>query len=306
MAGDCRPVVRTDVQTPHVVARDRPPRSGAINRMPKSLLMSVLLVQILAAQRTSIIKTPRGDLEFTLAGARVNQVAGVTLGSIIDGSVRNPMAVDINYLRFEFVYLDQDGSPLDVCNVLGNPDRICTLIVFDTIPSGAAVPLRNPGNRFNPGKPVPKTRAISGFTTRLIEARYSPHYSFDFKAKEMPQFEASFTIGVEDGVTFVLKNKLESPIEILWDQSSFINERDESSRLVHAGVKYTDKDRPQPNTVIPPLAKVSETVYPSNYVRTAGTNGGRPHCFRSTSKSIRTPPHLMVWWARAFGCTCDS
>ena|SRR5258708_10310121 len=85
--------------------------------MAKSLLLSVLLVQFLAAQGVSIIKTPRGDLEFTLIGARVDQVGGLTLGSIIQGSIRNPTPVDINFLRFEFVYLDQDGNTLDVCNV---------------------------------------------------------------------------------------------------------------------------------------------------------------------------------------------
>lgn len=216
-----------------------------------------------SAQRTYIIKTPRGNLEFTLTGARVDKMLG---RSVIDGSVHNSTHVDINFLQFEFVYLDQNGNPLDVCNVLGNVDVICTLTMFDTIPSGGTVALKSPGNTFTPGKRVPKGKVISGFSARLIEANYLLHYSFDLKVKEMPQFDASFTIGAETGISFVLKNKLESPIEILWDQSSFINTRDESSRLVHAGVKYTDKERPQPNTVIPPMAKVSDTVYPSDYV----------------------------------------
>jgi len=212
------------------------------------------------------INTPRGDLEFTLTDARVDKLGRVALGTIVDGYVRNLTPVDVNYLKFELVYLDQDGKPLDVCNVIGNLDGICALMVFDTIPSGGTVALRDPGNHITPGKHVPKKRVISGFATRLIEALYSPHYSFDAKTKEVPQFDASFDLSVEGGITFVLKNKSESPIEVLWDQSSFINEAGESSRLVHGGVKYIDKDRSQPNTLIPPLAKLSETVYPSDYI----------------------------------------
>jgi hypothetical protein len=45
-------------------------------------------------------------------------VAGLAHVSIIEGPSANTTPVDINYLKFEFVYLDENAILLDVSNVL--------------------------------------------------------------------------------------------------------------------------------------------------------------------------------------------
>lgn len=215
------------------------------------------------AQRTVSMKTPKGEIELAITGATVDSVGGFALGSILAGSVTNRTSVDLQLLKFELILLDQDGQNLHSCLVEMSVDRICTIRVYDRIPRNATVPLQAPGNRFHPSRKAPKGKAISGYTAQVMDLHFLPEYVFETKAKESPQFDIRFNIDIEHGISFELKNKLETPIEILWDQSSFINERDESSRVVHTNVKFVDKEHSQPNTVVPPFAKLNETVFPS-------------------------------------------
>jgi hypothetical protein len=48
------------------------------------------------------------------------------------------------------------------------------------------------------------------------------------------------------------RNKSLDVIEVAWDQSVYIDEDGNSSRLIRGNVNLAEKDRPQPNTVIPP------------------------------------------------------
>ena len=56
-------------------------------------------------------------------------------------------------------------------------------------------------------------------------------------------------------------------IEIVWDQSVYIDETGKSSRLVRGNVRLVEKDRPQTNTLIPPGAKIQETIFPIDHIR---------------------------------------
>jgi hypothetical protein len=64
------------------------------------------------------------------------------------------------------------------------------------------------------------------------------------------------------GIAVELRNKSSEVIEVAWDQSVYIDEDGNSSRLIRGGVNLSEKDRPQPSTVIPPGTKVQETVFP--------------------------------------------
>lgn len=239
----------------------------------KAVLVAIIALvsgagtSVAIAQQILPLKTPRGDLQLTITGTTtVNE----TLRMIgFEGFFTNSTSVEFRFLQVELLMMDQRGVIQQPCNSLQGKYDPCTLWIGGRIGPGKTARLVYPGNVIF-ARNAASSGTVSRMAIKLIEATYSPCYIFGLKLKELPGFEASFTIDPDDGIAFVFRNKLESPIEIIWDESSFINERDESSRLVHAGMKYIDKDRPQPNSFIPPLAKLTETAFPASYISFAG------------------------------------
>lgn len=62
--------------------------------------------------------------------------------------------------------------------------------------------------------------------------------------------------------TFVLQNKTDHSIKIIWDEAVYVDENGVSSRVMHSGVKYTDRSNPQPPTVVVRNAKIEDLVCP--------------------------------------------
>ena len=69
------------------------------------------------------------------------------------------------------------------------------------------------------------------------------------------------------GIGLDIRNTSGDVLEVAWDQSVYIDEDGNSSRLIKANVSLAEKDRPQPNTVIPPGTKLQETVFPVDHVQ---------------------------------------
>lgn len=65
-------------------------------------------------------------------------------------------------------------------------------------------------------------------------------------------------------VGITVENNSDQPIEIVWNESSFIDIGRSAKRIFHSGVKYANRNEAQPNTIIPPLAKVNDVVIPEN------------------------------------------
>jgi hypothetical protein len=75
------------------------------------------------------------------------------------------------------------------------------------------------------------------------------------------------------GIT--VENNSALPIEIIWNDSSFIDMNRSAKRIFHSGVKYADREQSLPNTTIPPLAKVEDEVTPTaNAYFVEGRYGG--------------------------------
>ncbi len=76
-------------------------------------------------------------------------------------------------------------------------------------------------------------------------------------------------------VGFALQNKTDGPIKIDWNQVSFIDPQGTSHSVTHEGVKYTDANSSKPPTVVPPTAKVVDSIVPAdNVYYTPGQYGG--------------------------------
>jgi hypothetical protein len=90
---------------------------------------------------------------------------------------------------------------------------------------------------------------------------YLIKYNVQPKPIADPEFAIDSVFGLR-GIGLSIRNKSNDAIEVVWDQSVYINEEGNASRLTKSNVDFVEKDRPQPNTMIPPGAKLSVTVFP--------------------------------------------
>lgn len=64
--------------------------------------------------------------------------------------------------------------------------------------------------------------------------------------------------------SFNLENKSGNSLKIEWDEGSYIDISNSASRIFHSGVKYTDRDKSMPATVVPNGTSVDDVVLPTN------------------------------------------
>lgn len=81
---------------------------------------------------------------------------------------------------------------------------------------------------------------------------------------EDDNIEISFFIS-DKSVNFNLKNKTNEVIKIIWDEAVIV-QYGKAQKVMHAGVKYIDRNASQPPTAIPPGASVDDLVLPTDNV----------------------------------------
>lgn len=74
-----------------------------------------------------------------------------------------------------------------------------------------------------------------------------------------------------DAIVFGIENKTQSPIKLNWDNFSFVDIENHAHRLIHSSVKLIDSEKQQTTTIIPPMAKIVENVYPPDYIDRTGS-----------------------------------
>lgn len=102
---------------------------------------------------------------------------------------------------------------------------------------------------------------------------------------------------------FTLQNKSNSSFKIIWDEAVYVDVEGSSERVMHAGVKYTDRNNPQPPSIVVRNAKIDDIVAPTSYIYyVSGQYGGwreRP-LFQNTAT---TPEELETVKNRYIGKT---
>jgi len=68
-----------------------------------------------------------------------------------------------------------------------------------------------------------------------------------------------------DDIVFVVHNKADSPVKIVWDEGKFIDENDGPHRLLHSGIGYDDRNNFHPPTIIYAKDTLEDFVYPADY-----------------------------------------
>lgn len=74
---------------------------------------------------------------------------------------------------------------------------------------------------------------------------------------------------------FTIRNKSNHSLKINWDDISYVDIYGNVGRVMHSGVKYTDRNNSQPSTTIPRNAKISDILLPTdNVYYVSGQYGG--------------------------------
>ncbi len=74
---------------------------------------------------------------------------------------------------------------------------------------------------------------------------------------------------------FTLKNKSGHTLKINWDDVSYVDTKGQVGRVMHAGVKYVDRNNSQPSTTVPRGASISDILLPTdNVYYVSGQYGG--------------------------------
>lgn len=84
-----------------------------------------------------------------------------------------------------------------------------------------------------------------------------------------PDFALAFTV-TQRQVGFVLRNTSSAPIRVIWDESAFIDHSGRAHRVMHEGIRYSERDRSMVPTLVPPGASLSDFLFPTSYVSWVG------------------------------------
>lgn len=69
-------------------------------------------------------------------------------------------------------------------------------------------------------------------------------------------------LGSRSQFEFILENVSKHSIKIIWDEAVFVNFEGMSSKIIHTGIKYSQRDSEQPPTTIISNSKINEIALP--------------------------------------------
>jgi hypothetical protein len=226
-----------------------------------SLLASAAFAQGGFAQKEIPIPTDKGTITLIFNGFAPYAYTG---GWRLQGSLRNDTPFTFELIEFKLNGYDTDGNDVKLCGRI-QPGG-CDFDFFDTIKSGQTLPIRSP---FDDALLDASSALASDrleYKGTLIEGSYLIKYDIHSDPVANQKFTISPSFSVT-GIGLEFRNKSSDVMEVAWDQSAYIDEDGNSSRLMKGNVSLAEKDRPQPNTVIPPGTKLQETVFPVDRVQ---------------------------------------
>lgn len=77
--------------------------------------------------------------------------------------------------------------------------------------------------------------------------------------------DITWTISIKQ-FDFRLKNKSDNNLKIIWDETVYIDVDGSSNKIIHAGVKYVDKNSPQPASIVAKKAYIDDTIIPTKNI----------------------------------------
>ncbi len=185
---------------------------------------------------------------------------------IVHGQIRNDSALPIRAVTLMVSLYGRYGESLKTCN----SGYDCAISMFHFIKPGEVVSLENGVmNRFS----LDASQFIASAEWSVKNITYAVAYAVEAGNVVDASYQVTAQFD-QYGLALQLRNTSTEFIEVVWDQSVYVDEDGNTSRLIRGNVKLLDKDRPQPNTTIPPGAKTQETVFPVTHVDAAKDGSG--------------------------------
>jgi hypothetical protein len=82
----------------------------------------------------------------------------------------------------------------------------------------------------------------------------------------------------QDAIGFYMNNKTDHSLKIVWDEAAFVDQNGTTHRVMHQGIKYTDRDQAQPPSIVVRKGNYGDIIEPTDYVsfreRTEYSSGG--------------------------------
>ena len=82
---------------------------------------------------------------------------------------------------------------------------------------------------------------------------------------EDPILRIEFDKAIDTQIEFVMRNKTNSPLTILWNESSYIDTNGQSHKVMHKGTRLIERNEEIVPTVIPPKSFISDLIAPASY-----------------------------------------
>jgi len=217
-------------------------------------------------------------------GAKGNLVAG---GQLVNRSGR-----DWREARFEARVLDRGGKALGsarfqvgaiengVTALLGGWEGLFIPRTAQGLPGSIAL-------EFLGGDPVPEPR-FTLLSPKAGARREGEGFAFRDARVDL------VLVPDRRGITFLLKNRSSAPMTLHWDRITLVTPAGESVRVVHQGVRYADRNLPQPPLTVVPGTVVKDTLTPAASIRIEPGAGWRVAPFLP-SPAAGAPVTFGLW-----------
>jgi hypothetical protein len=200
---------------------------------------------------------------------------GTTLpGSwVVKGIVRNNTGRDWKRVTFDFQIYDMARTPLG--------SQIGSEITFiaHSLKDGETQPFSP--NYFKPLLRPDPLQSVWKYEVTYRATETGKHKFTMIKPWENPELsfedqsiKIRFSLSKKQ-IGLVLQNKMHSPIKLDWNNISYVDVAGLAHGVIHTGVRYIERDRPQVPTVIPPAAMIEDVIIPSDHISyTSGSGSG--------------------------------
>lgn len=106
------------------------------------------------------------------------------------------------------------------------------------------------------------TEAKASYGEQIIFSTKESHYKYSFE-DEMVRI---LWVVNPTNLSFLLTNKTDHSIRIIWDEAVYVDESRESNRVIHSGVKYVDKNKSYPPSVVVRKGTLTDVIIPTNKI----------------------------------------
>ncbi len=137
----------------------------------------------------------------------------------------------------------------------------------------------NSGNYSPPTPSITTYKATYEFSLTKVERPVKATKRFGKQKVDILKSDSKYKYFFEDNlvkvlwvvtntqILFRIENKTDYSIKIPWDEAAYVDKNGSSHRVMHSGVKYTNRDAPQPPSVIVRRGSLEDIVFPTDYVR---------------------------------------